>query len=221
MTQNISQAVMANRTTAKDELDDFPTPRWATRALLEHGLNKSAMVRLSCLEPACGRGYMAATLQEYFCDVAAADVADYGYGDRRDFVNPSIAIIANSFDWVITNPPFKLAETFINQSLRIARRGVAMLTRSVFIESVGRYERLFNVRPPTLYAQFAERVPMVKGRVDPKATTATSYAWLIWDKTEVCRHRLDWIPPCRKKLERPGDYGPVRADRQEMLRLAA
>jgi len=34
--QNTSHAVMAQRFEAKDSLDDFPTPPWATRALLEH-----------------------------------------------------------------------------------------------------------------------------------------------------------------------------------------
>ena len=34
--QNTSHAVMAQRSEAKDSLDDFPTPPWATRALFEH-----------------------------------------------------------------------------------------------------------------------------------------------------------------------------------------
>jgi hypothetical protein len=42
-------------------------------------------------------------------------------------------------------------------------------------ESVGRYERLFQPIPPTYVAQFTERVPMVKARVDKKAATATGY----------------------------------------------
>jgi hypothetical protein len=34
--QNTSHAVMAQRTEPKDSPDDFPTPPWATRALIEH-----------------------------------------------------------------------------------------------------------------------------------------------------------------------------------------
>jgi hypothetical protein len=48
-----------------------------------------------------------------------------------------------------------------------------MLTRTVFIESVGRYDRLFSVNQPSHFAQFTERVPMVKGRLDRRASTAT------------------------------------------------
>lgn len=201
--QNRSHAVMAQRVEAGDSLDDFPTPPWATRALLEHVL-ESDVKNKSCLEPACGRGYMASPLAEYFQSVDASDVEDYGYGRVANFMESSCA--PGSYDWVITNPPFRLAEGFIQRGLEIAREGVAMLTRTVFIESIGRYERLFNVLPPTHFAQFTERVPMVKGRVDRKASTATGYAWLVWKKPTSDRTELVWVPPCRKRLERANDY---------------
>jgi hypothetical protein len=60
--------------------------------------------------------------------------------------------------------------------------GVPVLVRTVFIESVGRYRNLFENTPPTICAQYTERVPMVKGRLDRKASTATGYAWLVWKK---------------------------------------
>jgi hypothetical protein len=34
--QNRSNAVMAPRIEGRESLDDFPTPPWATRALIEH-----------------------------------------------------------------------------------------------------------------------------------------------------------------------------------------
>jgi hypothetical protein len=148
---------------------------------------------------------MSVALASYFQTVTSLDVFDYGFGQVADFLKSKYA--DHSFDWVITNPPFRLGEEFIARSMRIARHGVAMLTRTVFIESVGRYERLFKSNPPTRFAQFTERVPMVKGRVDKKASTATGYAWLVWDKDKTgvgCE--LVWIPACRKMLEREGDY---------------
>ncbi|MCV2866637.1 hypothetical protein, partial [Defluviimonas sp. WL0075] len=53
--QNISHAVMAQRHEPKDSPDDFPTPPWATRALLQHVIRDPNLSRLTCLEPACGR----------------------------------------------------------------------------------------------------------------------------------------------------------------------
>jgi hypothetical protein len=126
-----------------------------------------------------------------------------GYGPCRDFLSYNAD---ERFDWVITNPPFRLAEEFALHALPLAHQGVALLVRTVFIESVGRLERVFSKHPPTLVAQFAERVPMVRGRLDPKASTATGYAWVVWKKPLVGHTRLVWIPRCRKSLERGSDY---------------
>jgi hypothetical protein len=202
--QNKSHAVMAQRAEFKNSLDDFPTPPWATRALLEYVLpSKGSLSSMTCLEPACGRGHMSVAIAEYFGAVTSSDVFDYGFGTVADFLKEKHD--DQSFDWVITNPPFRLAEDFTKRALRIARHGVAMLTRTVFIESVGRYERLFEPDPPTVFAQFTERVPMVKGRIDKKASTATGYGWLVWERSRP-ESRLVWIPPCRRNLEREWDY---------------
>lgn len=204
MAQNTTHAVMSQRHEAKSSLDDFPTPPWATRALLEHVIGSDPLRDQSALEPACGQGFMSRALSEYFGSVQSFDVHPYGYGFVDDFLFSDWK--DGSFDWVITNPPFKAAEQFVDRALPIARKGVAILVRTVFLESVGRWQRLFRDRPCSTFAQFVERVPIVKGRVDPKATTATGYAWLIWEKVEADQPSIVWIPPCRRSLERPGDY---------------
>jgi hypothetical protein len=148
---------------------------------------------------------MARVLERYFKEVRSSDAYYYGFGKVRDFLTYPFEM--NSTDWVITNPPFRLAEDFVVRALQVAREGVAILARTVFIESVGRYRNLFEREPPTKFAQFTERVPMVKGRLDKKATTATGYAWLVWEKDRPpAPPQLIWIPPCRKQLERDADY---------------
>ena len=75
---------MAQRSEARDSLDDFPTPPWATRALIEHVLDdKASLSELVCLEPACGAGHMANVLSEYFGEVRCADIHAYGSGEVR------------------------------------------------------------------------------------------------------------------------------------------
>lgn len=207
--QNMSHAVMSQRVEPADSPDDFPTPPWATRALLEHIIDHQDTKQMRCLEPACGAGHMAKVLEHYFSEVQSSDAHDYGFGEVRDFLDSEYA--QNEFDWVITNPPFRLAEEFVIRSLDIAKRGVAMLVRSVFLESVGRYNRLFQKYPPSLFAQFVERVPMVRGRLDAKATTATGYAWLVWEHGNMNHPRVVWVPPCRRALERPGDYPNIQS----------
>jgi hypothetical protein len=98
-------------------------------------------------------------------------------------------------DWIITNPPFNGAWHFAKRAL-LEARGVALLVRSNWAEGGERYEQIFRDKPPTVIAQFCERVPMVKGRWDPEASTATSYAWFVWDGTETTlRTSFIWIPP--------------------------
>lgn len=217
MSQNTSSAVMQQRTEAHDSLDDFPTQPWATRALCHYVLSPGALKVMTAWEPACNRGHMVDPLGEYFSAVWASDIHDYGLEGafQHDFLMPFTPQIMKwavaSPNWVISNPPFRLAEQFIARALEVANVGVAMIVRTSFLEGIGRYENLFSKRPPNIVAQFSERVPMVKGRLTAKGSTATSYCWLVWEHGEEDT-KLVWIPPCRKKLERAEDYAAYRED---------
>lgn len=213
--QNRSTAVMARRAEPHKSLDDFPTPPWATRALLEFldkvGRGSGGSVR----EPAANRGHMVAPLSEYFDRVEASDVHDYGAGfPVRDYLFGSPPPLVG---WTITNPPFRLAEDFIARALTTSKLGCAFLLRSAFLEGVGRYRKLFSQCPPTHVLQFSERVVMHKGKLSKNGSTATAYAWVIWLRDPGCDGATEfhWVPPCRKRLERAGDYPaepPLRAE---------
>ena len=205
MYKNTSSAVMAQRKEPLNSIEDYPTPPWATRALLEYVIPPGSQYKI-VLEPACGRGHMSRVLSEYYSKVVSTDIEYYEYNNEftDNFLESNYE--ENSYDWVITNPPFKYAEAFILKARPIAKIGVAMLLRTVFIESVGRWKRLFSVDPPKYIAQFSERVAMVKGKLDRKAQSATSYAWFVWTDEYCDYSRLVWIPPCRKELEYKSDY---------------
>lgn len=208
MSQNTSSAVMQQRSEPHDSLDDFPTPPWATRALCEWLRanwcpEPSDWPAFTCREPAANRGHMVAPLREYFGAVEASDVHDYGVGfGVADYL---FGLDPPEIDWTITNPPFRLAEQFIQRAGRTSKHGFAMIVRAAFLEGQGRFERLFSVNPPSHVLQFTERVVMHKGRLAPEGSTATAYAWLVWINGEEDT-RLEWIAPCRKRLERPSDY---------------
>lgn len=204
--QNTSSAVMQQRSKTLRSLDDFPTPPWATRALCEFlrdGPPSMPLDMWTCREPAANRGFMVRPLTEYFASVDASDIKDYGAGYRQeDYLFP---YQIEPVDWTITNPPFTLADRFVGRALATSRIGCAVILRVAFLEGVARYKGLFSETPPAYVLQFVERVPMVEGLVDPAASSATAYSWLIWIHGERDT-RLRWIPPCRKRLERPEDY---------------
>lgn len=206
MSQNTSSAVMQRRSEPHDSLDDFPTPPWATRALCELLDGAKRFCGATCREPAANRGHMVHPLREYFAAVEAADVHDYGAGfPVNDYL---FGLPPDPVDWTITNPPFRLAEQFLDRALETSNCGVALLVRIAFLEGVGRYRRVFDRTPPSLVAPFAERVVMHRGRLAPEGSTATAYAWLVWDgdATTTQGTRIRWIGPCRARLERPCDY---------------
>lgn len=193
----------------------FPTPPWATRALFEHVLPLLNVPWPAAIwEPAAGLGHMSDVLREYCPTILATDVFNHQSADGWrlgdascwDFLAPPR--IGNDFQWIITNPPFGLGEAFLRQALELATESVAFLLRIQWLETDGRYERVFTRTPPSLIAPFVERVPMCEGGYDPDCDTATMYAWFIWLRD----FDVEWpapqepnflktllIPPGRKK----------------------
>ena len=160
--QNTSPAVMNQRKEPADSLDFFPTPPFATRALCEYGLKPyhGDLKRASVWEPACGDGAMAKPLGEYFGDVRATDIHAYGYGEQHDFLLGLTG--APPPRWIITNPPFNLAQRFAEIALAIARCGVALLVRTNFLESQARY--------PLPAAPSGADLPVCRARRDGEGT---------------------------------------------------
>ncbi len=213
-------AVMNQRSELADALDDFPTPPWATRSLADIVLPQLgfSLKRKSIWEPAAGRGVMARVLAEYTDDVHSSDVHDYGgpypLSALGSFVGQGADVADgpdDQADWIVTNPPFKLGTEFFERAIEFARVGVALLVRSNWAEGLDRYSRIFSKRPPAVIAQFCERVPMVRGRWDPDASSATSYAWFVWSiafsrLTGPKNSSVFWIPPGqRTRLTKPSD----------------
>lgn len=247
MSQNKSSAVMNQRAAAPDGLDDFPTPPWVTRALIDVVFRKlglyvggNSLRGARVWEPAAGRGLMSETLREYECDVFTSDVHRYEDAPRAidrcgSFVGegPDVLKPPNfrhssrgaGIDFVITNPPFRLALEFALRALREADV-VALLCRSNWAETEERYVGLFSKHPPLAIAQFAERAAILdgggylvddgnggkvrklaeRGGYQPAASTATAYSWFVWMNGASTETRFIFIPPGQKKrLSKPSD----------------
>ena len=224
---NISaHAVRAQRVEPRDSPDDFPTPCWGTRALVEELLAKTdiGVPEGRVKEPASNRGYMSRPLKEYWRDVTTSDIFDYRGDpetiDPQDFVADFLAdgdTPAANAQLIFSNPPFKAARRFIDRAQSLPDwRVVAMLTRLSFLEGETRYRKLFADRPPQFIGQFVQRLPILEGKVrkwlpdrSRRQGTASSYCWLVWWRDAPPNWGdpiFRFIPPCRDRLERPGDY---------------
>lgn len=207
---NGARAIMGSRKEPDDSLDYSPTPPWGTRALIEIVMPPIAKI-YDAWEPACGEGHIAEVLIEYGINIIASDIHPYGYGEAPiDFLSDNPFPVVPRPNWIVTNPPFKHAERFALLALQRASIGVALFVRWQWIETVGRFERLFSVHPPAVVAVFAERIPLHMGRWEPAGSTATAYCWVVWHKGQPSHPQpftqLRWIPPGqREALTRPDD----------------
>ena len=80
-------------------------------------------------------------------------------------------------DIIFTNPPYKIAQEFIEHSLQLADK-VVMLLRLNFLESKKRAVFL-STHVPDIYV-LSKRPSFTGGGTD-----ATAYAWFVWDSNHL------------------------------------
>lgn len=99
-------------------------------------------------ECACGQGHLAKVFEDYGYNVKATDLIDRGYGQGGvDFLQ-----CRDKFDGdIITNPPYKYAEDFIQHALTLIPNGkkVCMFLKVQFLEGKGR-KMLYEIAPPDM-----------------------------------------------------------------------
>lgn len=170
--------------------DFYPTPDWATQALIDHEQFDGDI-----WEPACGDGAMADVLRRTGCEVYASDLYDRGYGDTGVDFLASKHRAAN----IITNPPYNAAESFVHKCLDAADRKFALLLRLAFLEGGNRQKTIFGPNPPSRVWVFSERITFYPKNAVRKGSGTTAYAWFVWDKSSKAGSELCWFPPGLKR----------------------
>ena len=169
-----------------DGPDFYPTPRWATFALIE-----SEQFTGDICEPACGDGAMSEVLAETGNRTISSDLYDRGYGEAgRDFLTSE-----RTAPNIITNPPFNSAEGFVAAGLRNTQHKFALLLRLAFLEGAGRTNTIFHVNPPSRVWVFSERITFYPKGAIVAGSGTTAYAWFVWDKDHAGRTELAWLKP--------------------------
>lgn len=150
------------------------------------------------LEPCVGGGHIADVLKTVADRVDCTDLVDRGYDGTvvLDFLEQNVSPI---YDWVITNPPYKLAQDFIEQSLRATKDGghVAMFLKIQFLE--GNKRKLFfeETPPKTVYVFSKRQNPLRNGEaLDEKGKPWSStmcFAWFVWEKGYSGKTTIEWI----------------------------
>ena len=165
--------------------DFFPTPNWATHALIENEHFNGDI-----WECACGDGAMSEVLEQTGQNVISSDLYDRGYGEAEvDFLDSS-RMVPN----IITNPPYNAAEGFVKRGLQSATDKFALLLRLAFLEGKNRQHTIFGCNPPSRVWVFSERITFYPKGAERKGSGTTAYAWFVWDKNAGSTSELCWIP---------------------------
>jgi hypothetical protein len=169
-----------------DGPDFYPTPAWATYALIDN-----EDFRGEVWESACGNGAMSEVLENASPNVSSSDLYDRGYGEAGvDFLAPNRRAVN-----IVTNPPYNSAEGFVRSGLNSADRKFALLLRLAFLEGGNRQRTIFSVSPPSRVWVFSERITFYPANAERKGSGTTAYAWFVWDKDAPSGTELRWFKP--------------------------
>ena len=145
-------------------------------------------------ECACGEGHLSKRMLDlgsfYGLNVYSSDIIDRGYGDVLDFLSIDVQ------EWlgdIVTNPPYKYAQDFVEKSLKIIPNGnkVAMFLKLTFLEGQKR-KLLFKHNPPKIVYVYSKRQECAKNG-EFKGTSAVAYCWYIWEKGFKGDTIIKWI----------------------------
>lgn len=172
------------------ENDFYATNPHALKIVLpllnELGLNNKVW------ECSCGQGHLSKVLENEKYIVKSTDLIDRGYGEGN------INFLQYDGEWdgdILTNPPFKFAEKFIEKSMELLQEGnkAIFFLKVQFLESKSR-KLLFEKYPPKYVIVNSERQQCSKdGDFEKYNATTQCYCWFIFEKGYTGISQLLWL----------------------------
>ena len=177
-----SRIVGGNTAWKRQASDFYPTPPEATQALLDF---LKIPVGTVIWEPAVGEGHMAKVMEKNGLRVIGTDIQT-----GTDFLQ---ADFPHGVNWIITNPPFSLAEEFIRTA---SKHGVpfAMLLKSQYWHAARRVA-LFSQVTPSYVLPLTWRPDFMFG-TRGSGSPLMDVIWCVW---LPCERKTEYIPLSKPK----------------------
>ncbi len=143
-------------------------------------------------ECACGEGWLSNEIQKYGVLKRSSDLVNRGYGEVGvDFLS------IDNMSWdgdIITNPPYRYAQEFVEKALQIIPTGnkVAMFLKLQFMEGQKRKVMFKNYPPKTIYVS-SSRIKCYKNGNNDYKNSAIAYAWYVWEKGYKSETKVKWV----------------------------
>lgn len=170
----------------RSEGEYYATPPACTEALLKHigGLEPKTI-----WEPACGDGQISRVFEAHGYDVTSTDLVDRGYGTAGvDFLRTT----GLRSPHIVTNPPFNLAQEFIEHAIGLGAEFIAMFLRISFLEGRKRAATLFAEHPPAEIHVLSKRPTLWRGGELGRTGGAIAFGWWIWEAPHTRRTVVSW-----------------------------
>lgn len=144
-------------------------------------------------EPACGGGHLSKRISKHGKIVYSTDLINRGYGDEfYDFLTTDKYWSGD----IITNPPFKYAEEFIEKSMSLLREHgkLALFLKITFLEGQRR-KKLFAQYPPKTIYVYSKRKNCAHGGdfETYNSNSAICYCWYIGERGYSGDTIIKWI----------------------------
>ena len=142
-------------------------------------------------ECACGQGHLSEVFEGAGYSVKSTDLVDRGYGTGGvDFLSDGIQ------HWdgdIITNPPYKYAQAFVEKALSVVSNGakVIMFLKIQFLEGKRRKKMFLKSPPKVVYISSSRLLCGKNGEF--KGSSAVAYAWFVWVKGSKCEPVIRWF----------------------------
>ena len=185
-----------NSNVKRQEEDFYATEPKALELFLEKLDEDNIILHSEVWEPACGQGHLAKVLVSKGLNVNATDLVDRGYGvGEIDFLGniPENHFMKNCD--ILTNPPFNLAEKFVEKSMEILNPGhrLFLFLKIQFLEGQKRKELFKKYPPKYVYCYSARQKCARDGAFEKYTATTQFYAWYVWEKGFEGETIIRWI----------------------------
>lgn len=179
------------------ENDYYATNPKAVEMLLTNYTFDAATI----LEPCIGGGHIANAIKNFYTNerkIIGLDLVDRGYPNTiiQDFLTWQTD---KKFEGIITNPPFSLAQEFIEKGMELLTENgqMAMFLKIQFLEGAKR-KAFFEKYPPKYVYVFRNRMATWNNgneldKNGKRWATTMCHAWFIWEKGSKTEPIVRWL----------------------------
>jgi hypothetical protein len=154
--------------------DFYPTPQALTLALVDYFPEIVSHTRV--YEPCNGDGQLSKVLRREGVKVETSDIVQQFPQDYYLDATCSWPLGTHLFyNWVVTNPPFNVADKIFTNIRKHHKGGIALLLRLTFLEPTKKREKFLDEDPPNTIIV----LPRTSFTGDGKSDSVTC-AWMVW-----------------------------------------